>query len=80
MYRFLVLSLLAYPLACWVRVEGEGGLTWWEAERRAARTLLPELVVRVLLLELHALGLWPPGGRGQRRGFMQGMREVQVLR
>ncbi|AFV77233.1 hypothetical protein Theos_2242 (plasmid) [Thermus oshimai JL-2] len=62
MHRFLVLSLLAHLLACWVRVEREGGLTWWEAGRQAARILFPELVVQVVLQELHALGLWPPGG------------------
>nr|WP_211207626.1 transposase [Thermus oshimai] len=66
-HRFLVLSLLAYLLACWVRVGGS--FTWWEAGRRAARTLLPGLVVRVLLLELHALGLWPPGGGGNGVGL-----------
>ncbi|MGK0617278.1 transposase [Meiothermus cerbereus] len=63
-HRFLVLSLLAYLLAHWVRVEGEGGLTWREAGVLAARVLLPDLLVRVVLLELHTLGLWPPGGGG----------------
>lgn len=54
-HRFLVLSLLVH----WVGVEGRG--SWREARERAARVLLPELVVQVLLRELHALGLWPPG-------------------
>ncbi|HEU4742463.1 MAG TPA: transposase [Meiothermus sp.] len=62
-HRFLVLSLLAYLLAHWVGVEGEG--SWREARERAARVLLPELVVQVALRELHALGLWPPGGGGK---------------
>ncbi|AFV77397.1 hypothetical protein Theos_2420 (plasmid) [Thermus oshimai JL-2] len=66
-HRFLVLSFLAHLLACSVRVEG--GLTWWEAGRRAARILPPKLVVQVLLLELHALGLWPPGGGGHGVGL-----------
>jgi len=62
-HRFLVLSLLAYLLAHWVGVEGKG--SWREARERAARVLLPELVVQVALRELHALGLWPPGGGGE---------------
>jgi hypothetical protein len=61
-HRFLVLSLLAYLLAHWVGA-GERG-SWREARERAARVLLPELVERVILRELHALGLWPPGGEG----------------
>ncbi|WP_119313406.1 transposase [Calidithermus terrae] len=62
-HRFLVLSLLAYLLAHWVRVEREDeGLTWREAAGWAARLLLPELVVQGVLRELHALGQWPPGG------------------
>ncbi len=62
-HRFLVLSLLAYLLAHWVRMEREDeGLTWWEAAGWAARLLLPELVVQGVLQELHALGLGPPGG------------------
>jgi len=59
-HRFLVLSLLAYLLAHWVGVEGKG--SWREAREGAARVLLPELVVQVILRELHALGLGPPGG------------------
>ncbi|AEB12767.1 transposase IS4 family protein [Marinithermus hydrothermalis DSM 14884] len=62
-HRFLVLSLLAYLLAHWVGMEGEG--SWREARERAARVLLPELVVQVALRELYALGLWPPGGGGE---------------
>lgn len=62
-HRFLALSLLAYLLAHWVRVEREDeGLTWREAAGWAARLLLPELVVQGVLRELHALGQWPPGG------------------
>lgn len=62
-HRFLPLSLLAYLLAHWVRVEREDeGLTWREAAGWAARLLLPELVVQGVLRELHALGQWPPGG------------------
>ncbi|AFV77247.1 transposase family protein (plasmid) [Thermus oshimai JL-2] len=68
-HRFLVLSLLAYLLACWVRVEGEEGLTWRGAGVLAVRVLLPDLVVRVVLQELHALGLWPPGGGGNGVGL-----------
>ncbi|MFD3006159.1 transposase, partial [Thermus tengchongensis] len=66
-HRFLVLSFLAYLLAHWVRLApGEGVLSWREAGREAARLLLPEVVLRVLMAELGALGLWPPpaGGRG----------------
>lgn len=62
-HRFLVLSLLAYLLAHWVRVEREDeGLTWQEEAGWAARLLLPELVVQGILRELHTLGQWPPGG------------------
>ena len=61
--QFLVLSLLAYLLAHWVGVEGRG--SWREAREGAARVLLPELVVQVILRELHALGLGPPGGGGE---------------
>ncbi len=68
-HRFLVLSLLAYLLACWVRVEGEEGLTWRGAGVLAVRVLLPDLVVRVVLQELHALGLWPPEGGGNGVGL-----------
>ena len=65
-HRFLVLSLLAYLLAYWVRMEREDeGLTWREAAGWAARLLLPELVVQGVLRELHALGQGPPG-RGAR--------------
>ncbi|GAB1858758.1 hypothetical protein MHTCC0001_35990 [Flavobacteriaceae bacterium MHTCC 0001] len=62
-HRFLVLSLLAYLLAHWVGVEGRG--SWREAREGAARDLLPELVVQVILRELHALGLGTPGGGGE---------------
>ncbi len=62
-HRFLVLSLLAYLLAYWVRMEREDeGLTWREAAGWAARLLLPELVVQGVLRELHALGQGPQGG------------------
>jgi len=44
-------------------VEGRG--SWREAREGAARVLLPELVVQVILRELHALGLGPPGGGGE---------------
>ncbi|GAA6744251.1 transposase [Thermus antranikianii] len=66
-HRFLVLSFLAYLLAHWVKLApGEGVLSWREAGREAARLLLPEVVLGVLMAELGALGLWPPpaGGRG----------------
>ncbi|BDG20970.1 hypothetical protein TthSNM17_24480 (plasmid) [Thermus thermophilus] len=66
-HRFLVLSLLAYLLAHWVGVGGEG--RWWEVRERAARVLLPDLVVQVLIRELHALGLGLPGGRGGGEGL-----------
>ncbi|BFH86591.1 hypothetical protein TthTF27_20830 (plasmid) [Thermus thermophilus] len=62
-HRFLVLSLLAYLLAHWVGMEEKG--SWREAREGAARVLLPELVVQVILRELHALGLGPPGGGGE---------------
>ncbi|MFD3006593.1 transposase, partial [Thermus tengchongensis] len=62
-HRFLVLSFLAYLLAHWVRLAPDGGGLSW---REAARLLLREVVLRVLMAELGALGLWPPpaGGRG----------------
>lgn len=41
------------------------GGSWREAREGAARVLLPELVVQVILRELHALGLGPPGGGGE---------------
>lgn len=65
-HRFLVLSLLAYLLAHWVKlVPGKEGLSWREAGREATRLLLPQVVLRVLLEELRRLGLWPPpSGRG----------------
>jgi len=65
-HRFLVLSLLAYLLAHWVRLAPEGkGLSCREASWEAARLLLPEMVLWVLLEELQRLGLWPPpSGRG----------------
>ncbi|MBI5812381.1 MAG: transposase [Meiothermus silvanus] len=60
-HRFRVLSLLAYLLAHWVRVEREDqGLTWQEAARESLRLLLPGLVAQAALGELHALGLWHP--------------------
>ncbi|MCL6528317.1 MAG: transposase [Thermaceae bacterium] len=61
-HRFLVLSLLAYLLAHWVKlIPGKEGLAW----REVVRFLLPEMVLRVLLEELQRLGLWPPpSGRG----------------
>ncbi|RIH91656.1 hypothetical protein Mgrana_02466 [Meiothermus granaticius NBRC 107808] len=65
-HRFLVLSLLAYLLAHWVKlIPGKEGLAWREAGREVVRFLLPEMVLRVLLEELQRLGLWPPpSGRG----------------
>lgn len=66
-HRFLVLFLLAYLLAHWVRVEGEG--SWRETRGQAVRVLLPEVMVQVLLRELHALGLWPPGGGAEGVGL-----------
>jgi hypothetical protein len=69
-HRFLVLSLLAYLLAHWVRLGGGWGeLSWREAAPMAARVLLPELVAQVLLREFHALGLWPPGGGTEGGGL-----------
>jgi len=69
-HRFLVLSLLAYLLTHWVRVEREDeGLTWREAGERAARVLLPDFLVWVLFQELHALGLGPPGGGARGEGL-----------
>ena len=66
-HRFLVLSFLAYLLAHWVRLAPDGGgLSWREAGREAARLLLPEVVLRVLMAELGALGLWPPPAGGGR--------------
>ncbi|AEV17319.1 hypothetical protein TCCBUS3UF1_p220 (plasmid) [Thermus sp. CCB_US3_UF1] len=60
-HRFLVLSLLAYLLAHWVKLASEEkGCTWWEAGREAARRLFPELVALILSRELSLLGLWPP--------------------
>ena len=57
-HRFLVLCLLAYLLAHWVRIEQEGeGLTWREASRESLRLLLPGLVAQATLRELHAPGL-----------------------
>ncbi len=62
-HRFLVLSLLAYLLAHWVRVERrDEELTWRETAGWAARLFLSELVVQGVLRELDALGQWPPGG------------------
>ena len=49
--------LLAYLLAHWVRMEGEG--SW-----REVRVLLPDLLVQVLFQELHAMGFRAAGGRG----------------
>ncbi|RTH26591.1 transposase, partial [Thermus scotoductus] len=42
---------------------------WWEVRERAARVLLPDLVVQVLIRELHALGLGLPGGREGGEGL-----------
>jgi hypothetical protein len=66
-HRFLVLSLLAYLLAHWVGMEEKG--SWREVRARAARVLLPDLLVRVLFQELHALGLGPPGGGARGEGL-----------
>ncbi len=65
-HRFLVLSLLAYLLAHWVRVGREGGLVWREAGVLVVRVLLPEVLVQVLVRELQAPSLGPLGGtRGE---------------
>ncbi len=39
---------------------GGGEVSWWEAGREAARSLLPEVVLRVLMAELGALDRRPP--------------------
>lgn len=51
-----------------LRRQGSRVYLWRElagGQGGAARVLLPELVVQVILRELHALGLGPPGGGGE---------------
>lgn len=56
-YRFLVLSLIAYLLAHWAYLSTAATALpdWGQAAQLALEVLLPQLVVLLLLLEIHRL-------------------------
>ena len=56
-YRWLVLSLLAYVLAHWayLSIGGNTSPNWGESAQLALETLLPQVVLLLLLLEIQRL-------------------------
>ncbi len=56
-YRWLVLSLLAYVLAHWayLSIGGNTSADWGESAQLALETLLPQVVLLLLLLEIQRL-------------------------
>lgn len=57
MYRFLVLSMVAYLLAHWAHLWSGGGTlpNWGEVSRLAIDPLFPQLALLVLLMNMKRL-------------------------